>query len=177
MTLLIQRLRLLLLGVWLGAAIFFAAAVAPAVFNVLRGAGLGNADELAGNIVSRTLTLINQGGFEIGLFLFVTAFFVNRQKRRLACMIEVISVAIMAIMTAAGHWIIAARMAALRAALGMPIDQLSPLDPRRVTFASYHRYSVMVMSVALLAGLVAFIVMAGPNDGGRRGSWSSRRRW
>ena len=38
---------MLLLGLWLGAAVFFGAAVAPALFNVLRGAGLANANELA----------------------------------------------------------------------------------------------------------------------------------
>ena len=57
----IRTLRLLLLGMWLGAAIFFGAAVAPALFGVLRGAGLANANELAGSIVTRLLGFINKG--------------------------------------------------------------------------------------------------------------------
>jgi hypothetical protein len=147
---------LLLLGVWLGAAIFFGAAVAPALFNVLRGAGLANANELAGSIVTRLLRVINQGGFEIGLFLFVTAFFTERNRSRLARYAEVISLAIMAIMTGVSHWIISARMLALRGAMGAPIDQVSPLDPRRVEFDSLHRYSVAIMGVAMIAAFVAF---------------------
>ena len=151
-------MRLLVLGLWLGAAIFFGAAVAPALFNVLRGAGLPNANELAGAVVTRLLAIINQGGLEIALFLLVTAFFVNRNKSRLARWAEMISVAIMAIMTGVSQFVISARMLELRRAMGAPIDQVSPVDPRRIAFDSLHRYSVMAMGVAMLAGLVAFVI-------------------
>jgi hypothetical protein len=159
----IKQLRLLLLGLWLGAAIFFGAAVAPALFNVLRGAGLANANELAGAVVTRLLGFLNRGGVEIALFLLVTAFFVNRMRSRLAQAAEVLSIAIMAIMTGVSHWIISARMLALRASMGT-IDQVSPTDARRIEFDSLHRYSVMLMGVALVAGLGAFLIA----------SWSSR---
>src|SRR4051812_24659621 len=157
MTTIIKQIRLLLLGLWLGAAIFFGAAVAPAAFSVLRGAGLANANELAGGVVTRLLAFLNQGGVEIGLFLLVTAFFVIRNRGRLAQLAEVISIAIMAIMTGASHWIISARMLALRTAMGT-IDQVVPSDARRVEFDALHRYSVMMMGVALVAGLIAFLI-------------------
>lgn len=156
----INTLRLLLLGLWLGAALFFGAAVAPTLFGVLRGAGLANANELAGSMVTRLLRIINQGGFEIALFLLVTAFFINRNRNRLARYAEVISLAIMAIMTGASNWIISARLLELRRAMGAPIDQVSPVDPRRMAFDSLHRYSVIMMAVAMVAGLVAFLTMA-----------------
>ncbi len=158
MTSFIRQLRLLLLGLWLGAAIFFGAAVAPALFGVLRGADLLNANELAGSIVTRLLAFINKGGFEIALFLFVTAFFVERNRRALARVAEVISLAIMAMMTGVSQWIISARMLELRRSMGMPIDQVSFADPRRTAFDSLHRYSVIVMGVAIVAGLVAFMI-------------------
>ncbi|HYX31007.1 MAG TPA: DUF4149 domain-containing protein [Pyrinomonadaceae bacterium] len=157
MTSIIKQLRLLLLGLWLGAAVFFGAAVAPALFNVLRGAGLTNANELAGSIVTRLLGFINRGGFEIALFLLITAFFVNRTRTRLAQVTEVISLAIMAIMTGVSQWVISARMLALRASMGI-IDQVSATDTRRLEFDSLHRYSVTIMGVALIAGLVAFLI-------------------
>jgi hypothetical protein len=164
---------LLLLGLWLGAAIFFAAAVAPTLFGVLRGAGLANANELAGSIVTRLLGIINQGGFEIALFLFVTAFFVNRNLSRWARLAEVISLAIMAIMTGVGHWVIAVRMAALRAAMQLPIDRIAPDDPRRLEFNNLHRYSVLLLSVAMCAAVATIIFtrvhvessMGKPHDG------------
>ena len=157
LTTFIRQLRLLLLGLWLGAAIFFGAAVAPALFGVLRDAGLTNANELAGSIVTRLLGFINRGGIEIALFLLVTAFFVNRNRSRFAQVAEVISIAIMAIMTGVSNWMISARMLALRASMGT-IDQVSPTDARRIEFDSLHRYSVRVMAVALVAGLIAFFI-------------------
>jgi hypothetical protein len=157
LTSIIRQLRILLLGLWLGAAIFFSAAVAPALFGVLRGAGLANANELAGAIVTRLLGIVNRGGLEIALFLFVTGFFVNRNRSRLARWAEMISLAIVAIMTAVGHWVIAARMSALRTAMQLPIDHIAPDDPRRIAFDNLHRYSVLLLSVAMCAAVAAFV--------------------
>lgn len=159
MTTIIRQIRVLLLGLWLGAAIYFGAAVAPTLFGVLRGAGVANANELAGAMVTRLLRVINYGGFEIALFLLVTAFFINRHRRRLVQVAEVISLAIMAIMTGVSQFIISARMQELRQAMGGPIDEVSPFDQRRVAFDSLHRYSVTLMFIALVAGLLAFLLM------------------
>ena len=162
MTTLVGYLRLLLLALWLGAAIFFGAAVAPAVFGVLRGAQLSNANELAGSMVTRLLAIINTGGFEISFFLLVTAFFVGKNVSRLKRFAEVISLAIMAIMTGVSHWVISARMLAIRGALQVPIDQIGRDDPRRVAFDALHHYSVIAMGIAIVAGLAAFLIIARP---------------
>jgi Domain of unknown function (DUF4149) len=154
----IRQLRTLLLGMWLGAAIFFGASVAPALFGVLRGVGLVNANEIAGSIVSRTLSSLNKGGFEIALFALVTAFFVNRNQRLVARIVEVLSLAIMAIMTGVSQWVITARMVALRAAMNGTIDQVPFTDPRRIEFDSLHRYSTTMMMLAMMTGLIAFFI-------------------
>jgi hypothetical protein len=148
----------LLLGIWLGAAIFFSAAVAPSVFSVLRGADLGNANALAGSIITRLLTIINQGGFEISLFLLVMSFFTGYDQSKWVRVSRMISLAIMVIMTGIGQWVVAARMSALKAAMQLPIDQIAADDPRRIVFSSLHRYSVLVLAVALCSGFVAFIL-------------------
>lgn len=160
----LRTLSLLLLGLWLGAAIFFSAAVAPSVFAVLRGAQLPNAGSLAGSVVTRLLSIINQGGFEIALFLLIISFFTTRGQKHLRRFAEMISLAIMAIMTALGHWLIAARMVTLRAAMQVPIDQVALSDPRHVEFDSLHRYSVAMLGVAIVAALIAFVLMASRND-------------
>jgi len=157
---LLHTISLLLLGLWLGAAVFFSAAVAPNLFAVLRGAELPNANALAGTIVTRLLAIINRGGFEIGLLLLFISFFATRGQTRLRRFAEMISLAIMAIMTGLGHWVIAARMTALRAAMQLPIDQIATTDPRRVQFDSLHRYSVSMMAVAIVAALIAFVLNA-----------------
>src|SRR5258708_33695941 len=99
MTEIVRVLRLLLLGLWLGAAIFFGAAVAPALFGVLRGANLANANELAGTIVSRLLSIINRGGFELSLFLILNCFFMTRNENRLRRMAEENLLGVFAIIT------------------------------------------------------------------------------
>ena len=111
----LKTISLLLLGLWLGAAVFFSVAVAPNVFGVLRGADLANASTLAGSIVTRLLSIINQGGFEIGLFVLIISFFATREQRPRRRWAEMLSLAIMAIMTGVGHWVVAARMAVLDA--------------------------------------------------------------
>jgi Domain of unknown function (DUF4149) len=161
-TTIVRSLRLLLLGLWLGAAVFFGAAVAPTVFGVLRGAQLPNANELAGLMITRILATINRGGFEISLFLIVTGYFLSKKESRLMRFAEMISLAIMAIMTGVSHWIISARMLALRAAMQAPIDQIASSDPRRLAFDALHGYSVTAMGIAIVAGLVAFLIIARP---------------
>jgi hypothetical protein len=153
----ISKLRLVLISAWLGVAIFFAAWVAPTLFGVLRGAGLQNASNIAGTIVSRLLSVINSSGFEIAFFALVTALFINRDQQRASRIAEVISLLIMAIMAAAGQWVVTPRMAALRAAMQAPIDQIAANDPRRMAFDNLHKYSVLLLSIAMLAAIAAII--------------------
>jgi Domain of unknown function (DUF4149) len=165
-----KNLALLLLGVWLGAAVFFSAAVAPSVFSVLRGEGLPNAGALAGSIITRLLAIINHAGFEIAVFLLVMSFFTTYGQPKWSRVAGVISLATMAIMTGIGQWVIAARMTALRTAMQLPIDQIANDDPRRIAFDNLHRYSVLFLAVAMCSGLAAFILTGA---GGTRHSKTS----
>ena len=153
-----------MLAAWLGAALFFGAVVAPAAFGVLRSFGLPNASEIAGSIVTRTLGVINVAGFVIALLLLVTALLRRQAQTRLSLIIECACLAVIALTTALGHWWIAARMRALRAAMELPIDQIATADPRRVEFNALHGYSVKALGVAMIAGLVALVLM-GRKDG------------
>lgn len=136
---------------------FFGAVVAPAAFGVLRSFGLTNASEIAGSIVTRTLGVINVAGFAIALLLLVTAFLRRTAQSRMSLIIECVCIALIALTTALGHWWIAARMRAIRAALELPIDQIAVTDPRRIEFNVLHGYSVKALGVAMIAGLVALV--------------------
>jgi hypothetical protein len=149
--------RLLLLGMWLGAAVLFSFAVAPGAFAVLP------ARELAGAIVTRIIGVVNVGGFALALLLLVTAFARRGAARKRAWTLEVVALAALALATGVGHWVVAARMAALRVALGRPIDDVAASDPLRVAFNSLHGYSVAAMTTAMLAAVVAFILIARRN--------------
>jgi hypothetical protein len=152
--------RLILLACWFGAALFFGAVVAPAAFGVLRSFGLSNANEIAGAVVTRSLSVINIAGFLIALILLVTLFLRRSSAGRVSFILECICIAVIALATGVGHWVIAARMRALRVAMVLPIDQIAIDDARRIEFNSLHGYSVNALGLAMIAALVALVLMA-----------------
>jgi hypothetical protein len=156
----LRDVRLLLIALWLGGAVFFSAAVAPSVFSVLRSRNVPNANEAAGTIVTRTLSIINTGGFIIALLLLLSAFLFRRVMKRRAFFAETIALMIVAITTGVGQWVIAARMLELRAAMGRPIDDVAVDNPLRVSFNSLHGFSVAALGVAIIAAAVALLVIA-----------------
>ena len=156
----LNSIRMVLLSAWFGVAVFFSFVVAPAAFSVLRLYGLPNTSEIAGAIVSRSLSVVNIAGFLIALLLAVTIFARRDSVNRKGFLAEGICIAVIALSTALGHWFIAARMRALKATMLLPIDQLTPDDARRVAFNSLHGYSVIVLSLAMIAALVAMVLMA-----------------
>jgi hypothetical protein len=167
----LNGVRVFFLGLWLGAALFFSAVVAPSVFSVLRSFHLSNANEIAGTIVTRTLSVVNVWGFVIGLLSLGIAVAFRSAARRGLFTVEVVSLALLAITTAVGQWVIAARMLAIRTALVIPIDQIAADDPRRVAFNSLHHYSVSALSVAMLAGIVGMIVVTFRINGEKYQRW------
>ena len=78
----------------------------------------------------------------------------------MAFIIEFLCLAIIVMATGLGHWLIAARMRALRAAMLLPIDLVPLDDPRRIAFSSLHRYSVSALGLAMIAALIAIILIA-----------------
>lgn len=154
------EVRLLLIALWLGAAVFFSAVVAPVAFATLRTFNVPHANEVAGAIVTRTLSVVNTGGFFIALLLLASAFIFRDGLRRRAFSAEIISLALLGIVTGAGQWIIAARMLALRVSMGRPIDEVAKDDPLRVAFDSLHGYSVSALAVGIIAAAVAMLLIA-----------------
>ena len=147
------------MAAWLGVALFFGAVVAPAAFGVLRSFGLPNASEIAGSIVTRSLGVVNVAGFVIALLLLFTAFVRRGAQARWSFILECVCILLIAVTTSVGHWVIAARMRALRTAMMLPIDQIAADDSRRIAFNALHGYSVNALGIAMIAGLVALVLM------------------
>ena len=156
----INASRLVLVSVWLGAALFFSVVVAPAAFGVLRSFQLANTGEIAGSIVTRTLSVINVSGFIVGLFLLLTFFLARASRGRATMIIEFICISLIVVATGVGHWLIAARMRALRVAMVVPIDQVPAEDARRIAFNTLHVYSVNALGLAMIAALIAIVLIA-----------------
>jgi len=156
----LNNIRLLLLASWLGAAVFFSAAVAPSAFRVLRAFKLPNASEIAGAIVTRTLSVVSTSGFVLSVLLLITAFVLKESYGQLAFILQIVLLVILGVTTGVGEWVIAAKMRGLRAAMHMTLDQIPAGDPSRVAFDALHGYSVTALSIAIIAALIGFFVIA-----------------
>ena len=158
----LSQIRIFLLGAWLGVAIYFSAVVAPSVFGVLRSFSLTNPNEIAGTIVTRTLSVVNTSGFVLSLLLLIITLVLRKNLGRTSLILQLTLLASVAVTTGLGEWLIAARMRGLRAAMHGQIDQIPLSDPNRMAFATLHGYSVTALSIAMLASLllVAFMVFA-----------------
>jgi hypothetical protein len=144
----------LLLSVWLGAMFFFSFAVAPSAFDVLPSR------ELAGKMVTSTISKVENIGIVIGLLLFIIQALTWR-ARRVSEREKVIRASLLVLMitvAALSHYWVSARMVSLRQAMGGMIDDLPATDPLRVQFNDLHQYSVALMMTAMVAGLVVLFL-------------------
>ncbi len=151
---LVADLRTFLLALWLGAAVFFAAAVAQSAFAVLPSR------ELAGAIVNRTLAILNYGGMIIGLLLLASSIFDKEKVNRLKLWIEQGLLLFLTAACAFGQFVIGARLHDIRQQIGRPIDEVAADDPLRIAFGALHGYSVAVLAFAMLAALVVYFLLA-----------------
>lgn len=146
-------LRILLLGLWLGAACFFSFAVAPSAFSVLPSR------ELAGSVVNRTLAIVNYSGIIIGLLLLASSYISRENVNRVRLWIEQGLLFLLTAACAFGQFVIAARLSNLRGQIGRPIDEVAIDDPLRVAFNDLHGYSVTILMTAMIAAVAAFFLL------------------
>ena len=147
-------IRLLLLGLWLGAGVFFIG-VAQTAFAVLPQR------ELAGAVVGRTLSILNFAGLAIAVLLLLLSAVAARNSGKLLLWLDRSMLVIVALACAVGQFVIGFWLATVRAQMGgRPIDELAADDPLRIQFNQLHEYSVWVLFTGMIAALIAFFVIA-----------------
>jgi hypothetical protein len=151
----LSSIRGLLIALWLGAAVYFSFALAPSAFAVLP------TRELAGMLVSRSLMILNISGLAIALIALVGSFAGNSGVNKALLWIERVLLALTAAACAVGQFVIAWWLAAVKAQMGRPIDEVAAEDPLRITFNNLHEYSVWVLITAMIASVIAFFIIAG----------------
>jgi uncharacterized protein DUF4149 len=149
-----QKIRLAILGLWLGAMAFFSFVVAPSAFAVLRQ------QQLAGALVSRTLGALEIIGIIIGASLI--AILVLSRERDRAFLYELIALALMTASMLVSRFVVSGRMHELRVSLG-EIAQLAANDPARVEFDRLHQYSVWLMGFNILGAIALIVYLARRN--------------
>ncbi len=154
----VSDIRLLLVSLWLGAAVFFIG-VAQTAFAVLPER------ELAGAMVSRTLALVNYSGLAVSLFLLATTLIGQSQASRFWLWTERFLLLALASACAIGQFVIAWWLLLVRQEMGRPIDQVAPEDPMRIQFNMLHEYSVWVLAAGMGAALISFFIIANRQTG------------
>ncbi len=151
--------RLLLLAIWLGAALFFIG-VAQSAFAVLPSR------EMAGSVVNRTLSILNYAGLGIGIILVLTSLITRGAVNRFLLWTERVLLVLIVAACAVGQFVIGLWMQFTRAQMGgRPIDELAADDPLRMQFNNLHEYSVWVLMAGMIAALLAFFLIANRRGG------------
>lgn len=145
--------RLLLLAIWLGAAVFFIG-VAQTAFAVLPD------HELAGAVVNRNLTILNFGGIGIAVILLLTSLLAAARISKFWLWIERFLLLLLAASCAVGQFVIGFWLASVRTQIGRPIDEVAVDDPLRMQFNMLHEYSVWVLFAGMIAALIAFFIIS-----------------
>ncbi len=149
----LSDIRLLLLTIWLGAAVFFIA-VAQSAFAVLP------AREMAGLVVNRTLAILNFGGLAIAVLLILLSLLATANINRIWLWSERVMYGVIAVACAVGQLVIGTWLTSIRLAMGKPIDEVAVDDPLRIQFNALHQYSQWALSAGMIAALIAFFVIS-----------------
>lgn len=138
---------LVLLSLWLGAALIVAAVVAPAAFDVLP------TRTLAGALVGRVLPVLFWSGSVIGLVVLWLGWRVPSPAGRTIAAVVLIASCLVAQLG------IAPRIERVRAAIGGPLEALDPSNPLRQSFGRLHGMSVACLGAGGLAALVVLVLL------------------
>ena len=146
---------LLALVVWIGGIIFFAAGVAPTVFKVLP------TRHLAGAVVTRSLGILHWMGIVCAIVFLVMSMLHTYSARGAAHPLAPrhLLVYVMLALTFISQFVVSAKMAALRAAMG-EIDLVPIADARRIAFNQLHAWSTRLESGILILGLIVLFLTA-----------------
>jgi len=146
----LRFLRVLALGAWIGAIVYFAAVVTQGAFSVLP-----SQDE-AGLLVGFTLGGLHLMGL-IAAAIFIFASVALTRSLKAFAEPAVIGVILMAVLTIASQGYVIPRMNVLRTQM-VSIQATPGNDPRRVEFDRLHRASVDLEGAVLLLGLAALFL-------------------
>src|ERR1041385_6762353 len=117
----VSNFRLLLIGLWLGAAVFLIA-VAQTAFSIIPQR------ELAGAVVGRTLSILNYAGMGIAIILLITSIVGSAIVSKLWLWVERFLLLLLAAACAGAQFVIGFWIASVRAEMGRPIEEVAADD-------------------------------------------------
>jgi uncharacterized membrane protein len=145
------------LVVWVGGIIFFAFVLAPTVFHP----GILPSRQLAGQVVSRSLSILHWMGLACGFVFLVTSMMDSQVATGFTSVFAARNLLVFAmiVLTLVGMFAISTRMLALRNDM-VYIDNVPQDDPRRVEFNQLHVWSTRLEGAVLILGLAVVYLTA-----------------
>lgn len=157
----LRTFMLLALIVWIGGIIFFAFVLAPTLFTVLPA-------QLAGNVVSRSLTKLHWMGLAAGLVFLICSLLYNwRRHAQLRLLTAThVFVVLMLVLTAVSQFAITPAMRRSRAQATLSDHVLTLEEVRQIQaamqdrFQRLHAWSTRTEGGVLFLGLVVVVLTA-----------------
>jgi hypothetical protein len=153
----LQCVRVLALGAWIGAILYFSVVLTQGAFAVL-----ASRDE-AGLLVGFTLSGLHLMGL-IAAAVFVAASVGLRKSLRAFVEPAVLAVILMAVLTVSSQGYVMPKMAILRNQMGS-VEATPASNPMRAEFDRLHGVSVDLEGGVLLIGLAALFMTAKKSSG------------
>jgi hypothetical protein len=155
---LFHSLVYLVLGIWLGAIIFFGAVLAPLAFTELPRLFGEQGIHAAGDETGGSLVRLHWIGMLCGL-IFLAAMVLGRAHYR-SIIPQSVLVLLMLLLTAYSQFSIIPRMDTARASIGGNVDAVPVNNPGRQIFDSLHETSTHVEGLVLLCAIGAIVATA-----------------
>lgn len=143
--------ELALVSCWLGAALLFAAVVAPAAFAALP------TRSLAAAVVGGVLPVLLSAGIATGMAVLAMEVAGGRE---LTLGARTTAAAALTLACSLAHFVVGPRIERLRASIGGPLDLLAADDARRAAFGRLHAVSAGSLAVGGLAAIVIVLSAA-----------------
>lgn len=137
-----------IVALWLGGAVFFAAAVAPALFKVLTSSQ-------AAAVVGKLLPILERSAMAVPALLVAAAWVVEGAPTGGHARVRLVVLGVMLLVAAVGVFVVTPQIAALRAQAGGDISSLAPGDPLRRSFGRMHGVSTLLLLTNLVLAAVA----------------------
>ncbi|HXF42885.1 MAG TPA: DUF4149 domain-containing protein [Pyrinomonadaceae bacterium] len=150
----LNDIRQLILAVWLGSAITFIIA-AQVAFAVLPER------ELAGQIVSRLLAMVNFSAIAAAFAVFLLSLVGSARVSPILLWLDRGLAILMAAAAGIGQFVSSVLIGAVRAEIGSrTIDSLAADDPLKLRFDQLHQVSVWLLATAMICAFLLYFVIA-----------------
>jgi hypothetical protein len=146
-----RAIHVVLLSLWFGSGVFFAAVLAPAAFQVLP------TRDLAGELISTTLSRFDLFGTVAGPFLVMTLV-LGWLPLQAKIRIRMGAIIVMSIAAACSGRFLTPTMIDLRHSMGRSIADVDPSDPMKIEFGRLHAISTGLMTLNLILALVLIVL-------------------